>query len=265
MKFFNGAATWLLAGGVLAATGYATMRPEAPIAGADSQVATERRPIDAGVTSVVLDGPIDLTLRQGSPATLAVRAETRLLPNIVTALDGTRLRIATRGMLLHPRHPIQVLLTLPALTVLRTSGSGATEASGFTGPNLQLALDGSGKLRFDGHYAAATITLHGSGPLDYAGGAADTITLDAIGSGRAQLSGSAATLHATLRGSGELDAHDLAADAVTIVQQGSGDSRVTARRGVSVQLSGSGKVEVAGKPASRTVRREGSGAVLFTD
>jgi len=269
MKFSKGTIALTLAACALVTIALAGRRPAAPDAGlrtaGDGAVATENRPVAAGITAVALDGPINLTLRQGPQPALAVRAEARLLPNIATDVDGDRLRIAPRGMLLHPRQPIDVTLTLPRLATLRIAGSGASTASGFAGEHLALALDGAGNLRFDGRYASAVLTLRGSGALDYAGGAAERIVLDASGSGAARLTGSARDLHATLLGAGELDAGGLPADEVTLVQKGSGNSHVTARGGVSIDMRGSGDVIVAGQPARRQVQRQGSGEVVFAE
>jgi hypothetical protein len=268
MKRLNGIGNWVLAACVLAVTGVAVMHRDPDgdaLTDAGAAVVTEDRPIGAGVTSVVLDGPINLTLRQGAKPYLAVRAEARLLPNIGTAVDGPALRIAPRGMLLRPRQPIDVTLTLPALTALRVGGSGATTMTGFGGPRIVLALDGSGNLRAEGRYATAAITLHGSGALAYAGGAADSIALDAVGSSDATLSGTVRDLHATLVGAGRVDAGALRADDLTVVQQGSGTGRFDARRSASVTLAGSGDVVVAGRPARRSVQRAGSGQVVFAE
>jgi hypothetical protein len=72
-------------------------------------------------------------------------------------------------------------------------------------------------------------------------------------------------LHAQVRGSGDLDAQHLRADAVSIHQLGSGDSTVLARSAVTASISGSGNIDVYGKPATRSVSRTGSGEVNFND
>lgn len=268
MKFLHGKGSWLLVACVLAVTVAALgHRPSDGERAADDgeRVVTENRSVNGSVTAVVLDGPVNLTLRQGSDARLTVRAEARVLPNIGTTVEGASLRIAPQGMLLNPRQPIDVALTLPALASLHAGGSGATTVTGFGGRRIDLVLDGSGSLHADVHYAAAAIALHGSGALTYAAGAADSIALDAVGTGAATLAGAVRDLHATLTGAGELDAGALRAGDVTIVQQGSGDSRVDARGSASVELRGSGDVLVTGRPAQRTVHKKGSGTVVFAE
>ena len=103
----------LLLAVLLTGLSYSMLRAQGPAAPANLEgrkVATETRTVSAGVVNIDLNGPVDLTLRQGAVASLAVRGEQRLLGNIDTSGDGATLHIGTKGMLLNPRHPIQVTL-----------------------------------------------------------------------------------------------------------------------------------------------------------
>jgi hypothetical protein len=260
--------TLLLLAFVLVGVAYAGLRAQAGngAAGPGSRlVATERRPLGAAVDSVELSGPLNLTLRQGPSAALEVRGEQRLLPNVGTTTDGRLLRIGPRGILLRHRQPIEVLVTLPALASLRISGSGEHTASGFAGERVELALEGSGNLRFNGRYRDIDAALHGSGALDVTGGSSDRVKAESEGSGTLTLVGSSRTLEAVLRGSGDLDARHLHTDDATLSLTGSGSAAILARRRVQVSLAGSADAVVHGNPAERSVSRAGSGSVEFVD
>jgi hypothetical protein len=228
-------------------------------------VATESRPFDKAVAKVELTGPLNLTLRQGATPALEVRGEQRLLANIDTSIDGDVLRIGPRGILLRHRTPIEVTVTLPTLESLSVNGSGEHTVSGFAGDHLDVALDGSGNMRFNGRYREIMAALRGSGDLELTGGTSDTVDAAVIGTGRLTLVGSSRELHAESRGSGDLDARHLRADEVDLLQQGSGDSAVYARKRLHVELSGSGEARVYGNPDERSVSRKGSGSVSFDD
>jgi hypothetical protein len=228
-------------------------------------VATESRPFDKAVAKVELTGPLNLTLRQGATPALEVRGEQRLLANIDTSIDGDVLRIGPRGILLRHRTPIEVTVTLPTLESLSIDGSGEHTVSGFAGDHLDVALDGSGNLRFNGRYRDIMAALRGSGDLELTGGTSDTVDAAVIGTGRLTLVGSSRELHAESRGSGDLDARHLRADEVDLLQQGSGDSAVYARKRLHVELLGSGETRVFGNPDERSVSRKGSGSVSFDD
>lgn len=228
-------------------------------------VATESRPLAKAVAKVDLSGPVNLTLRQGPTPSIDVRGEQRLMANIDTSIDGDVLHIGPRGILLRHRTPIEVTVTLPSLESLSINGSGEHTVSGFSGDHLDVALDGSGSMKFNGRYREITAAVHGSGDLELTGGTSDTVDAAVIGSGRLTLVGASRELRAELRGSGDLDARHLRADEVTLVQQGSGDCAVYARKRLHAELTGSGEARVYGNPEEHAVSRNGSGTVNFED
>jgi hypothetical protein len=228
-------------------------------------VGSETRSVGAKVTTVELSGPINLTLRQAMTASLEVRGEQRMLANVETTSEGETLHIGTRGIVLRHREPLQVTLSLPALDELRVDGSGVSTVSGFSGERIEVQLDGSGWVKFNGRFRQVSTGLHGSGDLEISAGSSDKVEAEVIGSGRMTLVGSARELRAESAGSGELDAQHLRADTVSVKQQGSGNTRVHARQSVAVALSGSGDVDVYGNPNQRSVSRTGSGDARFGD
>jgi len=228
-------------------------------------VATEKRPLGASVAEVEVSGPINLTLRQGTAATLEVRGEQRLLANVDTTVDGGTLHIGPRGILLRHRQPIEVTLVLPTLEHLNISGSGQHNVSGFSGERIEINIDGSGGLRFNGRYREIDAGLHGSGDAEITGGNAERVVADVKGTGHMTLVGGARELHAEIAGAGELDGRHLRAEDVHLIHHGSGTSAVYASKHVNVDMTGSGDVSVYGNPNNREVSRNGSGSVSFQD
>ena len=228
-------------------------------------VDTEKRTLGASVDEVDVSGPINLTLRQGTNASLEVRGEQRLLANVDTTVEGNTLHIGPRGILLRHRQPIEVILVLPTLEGLSVGGSGQHSVSGFSGDRIEVNVTGSAGLRFHGRYREIDAGLHGSGELEFTAGNAERVTADLKGSGHMTLVGAARELLADLAGSGEMDARHLRAEQVELQHQGSGSSAVYASKRVQVEMTGSGDVSVAGNPDNRAVSRNGSGSVSFQD
>ncbi len=228
-------------------------------------VDTEKRTLGASIAEVDVSGPINLTLRQGSSASLEVRGEQRLLANVDTTVEGNTLHIGPRGILLRHRQPIEVTLVLPSLERLNISGSGQHSVSGFSGDKIDVNVDGSAGLRFHGRYREIEAGLHGTGELEFTGGNAERVAADLKGSGHMTLVGAAHELHAEAAGSGELDARHLRAEQVELDHQGSGSSAVYASKRVAVEMTGSGNITVYGNPDNRAVSRNGSGGVSFQD
>jgi hypothetical protein len=228
-------------------------------------LATEKRALGASIATVDLSGPIDLTLRQGTMASLEVRGEQRLLANVDTTVEGGRLHIGPRGILLRHRQPIEVTLVLPALEHLNIAGSGQSTVSGFSGERIDLNVDGTAGLRFNGRYREIDAGLRGSGDVDLTGGNCERVSADVKGTGRMTLVGATRELRAAMTGSGELDARHLHAEDASLTHKGSGSSAVYASKHVHVELTGSGDVTVYGNPDQREISRNGSGSIGFRD
>ena len=249
---------------VLIGLSYGALRAHGGSARLDARiVGEETRPVTRQVRAVELSGPIDLTLRYGAQPRLVVRGEQRLLANVETGQTGRVLHIGTRGIVLRHRQPIEVELTLPALDRVGVDGSGDTRVNGFSGEAIEVELNGSGSVDFNGRYRQARAVVHGSGELTLDAGNGDSVAAELTGSGTITLAGAARSFAAMSNGSGTLDAQRLRAESVNVRQTGSGDASVNASATVTVAVSGSGDVDVYGDPAQRSVSRTGSGDVHF--
>lgn len=224
---------------------------------------TETREVNAMVSSVELVGPINLRLKQGDVPSLKVRGEQRLLGNIATEQDDNTLRIGSKGLLLHPRRPIEVELVLPSLKELVINGSGDSTVAGFSGEHLSVQLQGSGKLTFDGRYKNVEAGVHGTGGMNLNTGHGEKVQLEMVGSGAITSSGSCKELNAEVTGSGDLDAEHLATDRAVVTLQGSGTTNIFARQSADLTVKGDGNIRVFGNPADRNVSRTGSGGVTW--
>lgn len=224
---------------------------------------TEAREIGHGITAIDLQGPIDLTLRQGSTPSLKVRGEQRLLGNVATIQQDGTLRIETTGMLFHHKRPLQVEAVLPSLQSVEIRGSGDSSITGFSGERLTITINGSGDLSFSGRYRHVNAAVHGNGGLDLKAGSGEEVNLSLYGSGTIAASGTCKDLSTELTGSGTIDAQHMASDTVSVEVKGSGTTDVFARKAAAITVAGSGDVTVYGNPDERSVSRTGSGNVSF--
>lgn len=253
---------------ILIGVSYSMLRAEGVQTGARAErraVASDTRVLARGIEAVEVSGPINLVLRYGPAASLAVKGEERLLPNIETTQEGNILRIDTRGMLLHHRLPLQAVLVLPNVSRVTVDGSGDSVVTGLSGDTIVVQMSGSGSLSFTGRYQHVDAALHGSGDLELNTGNSDEIALSQESSGNITVVGSAHKLAIHMQGSGDVDARHLRADEVALHQAGSGDAIVLARQNVAIETSGSGNVRVRGSPRMQSVARTGSGEVTFKD
>ncbi len=251
---------------VLIGLSYTVLRAQGTAARPEGRtLTTDTRPLARGVRAIELNAPVDLSVRYGPQPALVVRGEQRLLQNIETVASGDTLRIATRGLMLRHRQPLEVEVTLPMLDSLSVDGSGATRVNGFSGERIALSLNGSGSLQFVGRYRQARAALHGSGELSLDAGNSDSIEAELMGSGAMSLAGATRHFKLDASGSGMLDAQRLRADQAQLRQTGSGNATITVREKVTASVSGSGDIDVHGEPSQRSVSRTGSGTVHFVE
>ena len=256
----------LLLSFALIALSFSVLRTQGTSRGTNPEgrmVTTEHRTVTDDVTSIDLTGPISLTLRQGAIASMTVRGEQRLLPNVDTTQDGKLLRIGIKGMMLHHRHPLQVTLVLPEIENINIRGNGDSTINGFSGDKVVIKLSGSGNVKFNGRYKDVEAALLGSGDMEMNGGTSDKVEVELIGSGQMTVVGACKEFKAVQTGSGDLDAEHLAAELTSINLRGSGTSVVQALKSADVTLRGSGDVSVIGSPTERTINKTGSGEVTF--
>jgi hypothetical protein len=229
---------------------------------AGEERASESRPVDAQVVRVKLEGVIDLKIKQGDMAQLVIIGDKKLIGKTKTTQDGDTLRIETDIKLYkHGANSLRAELILPKLREVSSESVGWTEVRGFSGDELELALEGAGSMKVICNYKHVTANLGGVGSMHLQGGAMDGIDLNLRGAGYVTLSGRAKWLKATMGGLGGLNAQELEAETVNIDLSGLGDARINVKKDANLTLSGMGSVTVYGKPLNRQVSVDGLGKV----
>lgn len=227
------------------------------------ELVSDVRKITAAIHAVQMNGPIDLSLRQGAVPSLIIKGEQRLMGNIDAWEDKGVLHIAPRGMVLHHRQPLQAVLVLPRLDNLSVNGSGDSTVNGFSGERIEVVLHGSGNLKFNGRFKEVVAGLRGSGDLELNGGTSGKVALSVVGSGDVTVVGSCDQFELDQTGSGDVDAEHLASSGARVNLLGSGTVVLNVRDKIDAHLRGSGDIIVAGDPPERSVSKTGSGEVEF--
>lgn len=234
-------------------------------------VASENRPVGPQVVRVRLDGLVDLVIRQGSPASLVLRGDPKWVRRTTTEQSGDTLNIETEmrqvrltdRLAMHEMSGLHAELTLPQLRGVASESLGSTVVTGFSGDDLDLALDGAGSMHVNGNYKRVTADVGGVGGLNITGLNAETIEINLHGAGGITLSGRTKLLKADLGGLGGLNAQQFMAENVNLDLSGLGSATVTAHQNAVLNLSGMGSVTVYGKPQGRKVTLEGLGKVSW--
>ena len=230
------------------------------LAGADRT--TESRPIEAQVVRVKLEGVIDLKLKQGDVAQLVITGDSKLVAKTRTRQDGDTLRIDTDAK--HFKlgtNSLRAEITLPNLREVSSESVGWTDVRGFSGDELELALEGAGSMKVICNYKHISANLGGVGSMHIQGGTLDGIDLNLRGAGLVTLTGRGKWLKATMGGLGGLNAKEFDTDSANIDLSGLGDAKINVKKDANLTLSGMGSVTVYGKPLNRQVSVDGLGKV----
>lgn len=204
---------------------------------------TETRHLPA-FSRIEMDAPVRVTVKTGSSYAAYVTGDENLVAYLETEAFGGTLTIS-QSYLVDPVVEPMITVIVPDLRALEHNGMGVVEIleDGDFG-NLALTLNGGGEILFSGTAASLKATNNGSGRI-YAEGYADY-------------------LEAVLRGPGEISAEYLLAGDADVEVSGSGSVYLDLDYGsvLSVDMSGSGKVEWWGAPAKVDYRLTGTGKVL---
>lgn len=203
-----------------------------------------QRSFDIGAfESVALQGPHNVVVRVGGPASVRAEGDTAALDILDIRVENGRLVVGTqRGWSWRGSEgAVTVHVTTPAL-------SGA-------------AIGGSGDMRIDRVQADRfAASIGGSGDMEI--GALQTREADfsIAGSGGIRATGTAEAADLSIAGSGGMALDGLQTRRASISIMGSGDVTLQASEAVSGSIMGSGDINVRGA-ARCTVSRMGSGSV----
>jgi Putative auto-transporter adhesin, head GIN domain len=190
----------------------------------DGKIKRSERAIGAA-TELDLDGAFFATVTLGAEPSLVVEGDENVLPFIKNEATAGKLHIfAERSY--RTEKPIRLILSLPALARLSTSGSNSVALTGVTGPALALSMSGANSIGIAGRIGALSATLSGAGTL-----AADT----------------------------------LEADKASVRIEGSASAALRVSAALKAEIDGSGSIDVHGHPVQRQVQVNGSGSINYVD
>jgi hypothetical protein len=187
-------------------------------------VITENRNVPA-FTAIEIDGDANATVSYGPQQQVSVTGYQNLLPVYETKLVGTTLHLGFKSNYYNVRNNnIRVAIVVPALSYLRTNGSGNIVATGFANGDLLSAfINGSGDITVENcKYNRATYEVNGSGNIN---------------GSSTELREAEATIH------------------------GSGDIKLTVTNKLKAEIYGSGNIDYWGNPGDVDSNVSGSGSI----
>jgi hypothetical protein len=185
---------------------------------------SERRDV-SGFDRIDVSGSARVDVTIGSEWSVVVEADDNIVPLITTTVTGDTLDIGTKSNTsFMTSNPIQVSITMPALTAVDVSGSGEITADDV--------------------------------------GSAQDFTAEISGSGDVSVIGKVDRLDVSVSGSGNFDGRRLETVDATVSVSGSGEAVVWATGNLDAKVSGSGDIRYLGSPGNITTDVSGSGRII---
>jgi hypothetical protein len=213
-----------------------------PITIGDGNQKTETRSL-SGFTAVDNRSSIPVTVTKSGGFSVTVTADQNLLPLITTQVIGDAL-VIDQVHDLDTHVASEIVVTLPVITAISSSGSGGTAVAGLTGESLPVDSTGSGAVSVDGTVGTLTITSQGSGAVN--------------------LTGEGSDLNATLTGSGGLEAQNFPAGRAEISVTGAGGAQIVVNGDATLSTTGSGSIEAALDGGMARFEVTGSGSIIWS-
>ena len=185
---------------------------------------TEKRALGA-FSTLVVSGIVDVEVEIGKAAGATVTAEAEILPFLETAVSGNKLKIGFRKSVRFSQ-TAKVIVTVPDLVRLESSGDGNLKVVGVRG---------------------AAFTLK-------SGGTAEVV-----------LAGKTGKFEAYLEGTGNLDAQGLAAEDAKITLDGTASAHVKVRNLLTAEIKGVGDVICHGRPQQVRKKIDGVGDCVIVE
>jgi len=227
----------------LIAAGIASAAMAAPVQ------AAERRYSVASFERLRVEGPFEVRVTTGGPATGMAATDERTLDRLTLTVEGTTLIVRLSNVKGWGERGSTAVRTAPVVTLTTPLLRSALAVAG-----ARVHIGAGKSDRFD-------VAVNGAGSIAVTGLDADQVIATVIGTGAVTLSGAARETRLLLNGAGQIDSAALQTGDLTVRLEGTGEIRTAARYNASVTTSGLGRVTVAGKPRCR-VRAISGGPVI---
>lgn len=186
-------------------------------------------------------GSIDVELQPGESYSLKIVTDENIVPYVQTNVKGSLLNIEYDKKVNIRDSKTKVIVTVPFVNSITTSGSGDISSAGTITNGKQISLKSNGSGDFNIAVNAPALKVSGSGSGDF------------------KLSGDTKDIEYSLTGSGDVEGKDLRAENVEIRISGTGNADVFASNSLRARIAGSGNIRYWGNPSLDEVSVSGSG------
>lgn len=200
-------------------------------------------------SEVISSGSFDVHIWEGNTYQIEIDAESNLIPLIQTNVSNGKLYIEfAHNTCFSNSGPINITVYMPEINGVELRGSGDVTVNNVPSDNLDISLNGSGKMRVDVYASTITANITGSGNMEVD---VDAITVNATvsGSGNIDFYGYCEASTFAISGSGNIYAYAMPQKTCVASVSGSGNISVYAQDLLNARISGSGNIYYKGNPS----------------
>jgi hypothetical protein len=232
-------------------------------------------------TAIENNCSLDVTIKQGDRQEVKVVSPQKYMHKIKTDVQANTLVIDIKGSLSYRNEDLHIEITVKDLNEINNNGSADFDIIGtFNTENLLLDMHGSGDFEGDFDVKNLEISMHGSGDIEISGvngtlevsqyGSGDfegesiyvgSSYFKMNGSGDCEVNGTAAMLELSQNGSGDFDGRGFEVKTAKIRKSSSGEADVHITETLDARLSGSGDLNIKGRPEITDFSVSGSGEI----
>lgn len=224
---------------------------------------------------------LDVTITQGDVQKVTVFSPEKYMHKITTKVHANTLVIDIKGSLSYRNETLKIEITVKDLKEITNSGSADFYINGvFATENLLIDMHGSGDFEGDLNVKELEVNMHGSGDVEISGvngslsvtqmGSGDfegeSLHLGEAyfkmnGSGDNEVNGTSAMMELSQNGSGDFDGRSFEVKTAKVRKTSSGESDVFITDTLDARLSGSGDLNIKGRPEINNFSATGSGEI----
>ncbi len=206
----------------------------------------------------------DLDVSVGKAPSFSMEGRAEDLAKVIIKVKGDRL-IIKKEKYSGAMKKISIIITMEDLTKFIINGSSDAKIRNVDSKSLQIGINGSGDVDFDGKSDELKLQINGSGDVVSKDFSAVKISASINGSGDIGLAGKCQELELQISGSGDFSGRELTCRMVKASISGSGDATVYAGESIRISTSGSSDMNVYGNPKSIQNRSSGSSDFIVHD
>jgi len=215
------------------------------LANASGIVIEENRDIES-INRIVVSGDGNIVIVEGGEEELVVRGDENLISGVETLIQDGELRIVyNKPLIQKEENNMDIIVTVQNIDSLHLIGGGTILATSITTGELELFLNGNGKISLK---------------VDV-----EIITSKIVGNGKIDLSGRADRQIVHVNGSGIYDASNLTSIEAGVRANGASEVRIAVDGELNAISSGGGRILYSGSPTLSLSEVSGGGTIRKID